>query len=168
MLTKVCLLFCGLLIGGCIGSDPTFGAPTGKEPPLLKGPCAEGCKCGCKDGKPCSCAQADVGGIYLSSTTETTPSGPHVIGGVATIVREGDVYLFSWVIGSTHMRGIGIRQNDALCVSWHTLAGGMHGVSLYKLEGTRLLGRWASTPGNARLQKETLTFLRALPAEEEP
>jgi hypothetical protein len=41
------------------------------------------------------------------------------------------------------------------------------GVTLYRIAGTALAGRWASLPGNAAVHDERLTFLRALPKDDE-
>lgn len=90
--------------------------------------------------------------------------------GMATIVRKGDVYLVSWMVGGgSSFAGVGVRQGDTFAVSWAVAsqAGIVKGVNVYRIDGKKLSGRWATIPGPGALQSETLEWLKALPAEQE-
>lgn len=112
----------------------------------------------------------DISGYYLCKGREV---GGKEYSGVAVISRKADVYVVQWVIGSgSNFTGIAIRQGDNVAASWAIPGehGVVRGVNMYRIEtasnGPRLVGRWASMPGNGALQSETLTFLKQLDEEE--
>ncbi|MCS7044782.1 MAG: hypothetical protein NZO58_00345 [Gemmataceae bacterium] len=112
----------------------------------------------------------DLSGYYVCKGQE---AGGKIYHGIATISRKGDVYVVQWVIGSgSNFTGIGIRQGNTFSASWAmaTERGLIRGVNTYRIEAVggnpRLTGRWASLPGPAVLQSETLTFLRPMDDEE--
>lgn len=109
----------------------------------------------------------DISGYYTCKGQET---GGKSYSGVAVVSKKGDVYLISWTVGGgSNFVGVGVRQGDTLSASW-ALAGErglVRGVNVYKVEpGPRLVGRWATLPGNGYLQTETLTFLKGLDEED--
>jgi hypothetical protein len=109
----------------------------------------------------------DLTGYYTCKGQET---GGKTYSGVAVITKRNDVYVVQWTVGGgSNFLGVGVRQGDTLSTSW-ALAGDkglVRGVNVYKVEpGPRLVGRWATLPGNGYLQTETLTFLKELEEEE--
>ncbi len=111
---------------------------------------------------------SDISGYYTCKGVE---HGGKAYSGVAVITKKGEVYVIQWVVGSAStFTGIGIRQGNSFSASWAiTNDKGMviRGVNTYRIEpGPRLIGRWATLPGNGVLQNETLTFLKAVEEEE--
>ncbi len=139
-------------------------APGTPEPPIAKPACGKpGCLCGCQQGKACACANADIEGVYLTSTE----LGGKFSHGAATVERRGDVYLFAWTAG---YKGIGFRIGDNVTVSWWSDqrdSKDLRGNTAYKVEGRNLSGKWISIPGDGRIHRESLVFLRALPQNDE-
>jgi hypothetical protein len=112
----------------------------------------------------------DISGYYICKGAET---GGKQYNGVAVISRRADVYTIQWVIGTgSTFTGIGVRQGDTFAASWAISGerGVVRGVNMYRIEtgsnGPRLVGRWATMPGNGALQNETLTFLKQMDEEE--
>lgn len=110
----------------------------------------------------------DVEGMYSCKGVDAGNKG---YSGVAIITKKGDIYIVNWmIIGSGgNFTGIGIRRGDDFVVGWAlpVQSGIVRGVNIYKIEeGPRLVGRWASIPGPAVVQSETLTFLKPLEEEE--
>lgn len=89
--------------------------------------------------------------------------------GTATISKAGDLYYVQWArisetdkgVSVTTMQGVGIRSGDALAVSWRE--GNVQGVTLYRVDGKRLVGRWVASPGDGEAQSETLQWLGRVP-----
>lgn len=109
----------------------------------------------------------DISGYYICKGVENAGK---TYSGVAVITKKGDVYIVQWVVGSAStFTGIGIRQGNSFSASW-AMPGEkalIRGVNQYRIEpGPRLVGRWATLPGNGALQTETLTFLKAHEEEE--
>ncbi len=100
----------------------------------------------------------DITGVWLIEGA--TSKGKY--SGAATIERKGDVYLVRYTTGSV---GVGVRVGDTFAVSWSDPNG--HGVTMYRVGAKSLAGRWASLPGNGAMHHERLSFLRALPADED-
>ncbi len=112
----------------------------------------------------------DISGYYTCKGLEV---GGKSYNGVTVISRKGDVYVVQWMVGTgSTFTGIGIRQGNTLAASWALPGerGLVRGVNVYRIEtssaGPRLVGRWASMPGNGALQSETLTFLKQMEEEE--
>lgn len=112
----------------------------------------------------------DISGFYTCKGMEV---GGKAYSGVASITRQGDVYVVQWMVGNgSTFAGIGIRQGNTLAASWAIPGerGVVKGVNMYRIEtgsgGPRLTGRWTSMPGPGALQSETLTFLKHMDREE--
>ncbi|MBI3411755.1 MAG: hypothetical protein HY040_25775 [Planctomycetes bacterium] len=105
----------------------------------------------------------DISGYYTCKGVE---SGGKTYSGVAVITKKNEVYVIQWIVGSAStFTGLGIRQGNNFSASW--AMGGekglIRGVNMYRIEpGPRLIGRWATLPGNGMLQSENLTFLKKL------
>ncbi|MCC6417991.1 MAG: hypothetical protein IT429_07040 [Gemmataceae bacterium] len=108
----------------------------------------------------------DITGYYACNGKEGVGK---TYSGVAMITRKNDVYLVQWVVGGgAAFFGIGIRQGDTLACSWAIPGdkGVVRGVNLYRIEsGPRLIGRWASFPGDGSIRTETLIYLRRIGEE---
>jgi hypothetical protein len=90
--------------------------------------------------------------------------------GVAVISKQKEVYVVQWTIGvGSAFIGLGIRQGETLAVSWALpgdKAGVIRGINLYRIEpGPRLMGQWATLPGNGAINTETLSLLKRLGEE---
>ncbi|MCI0637507.1 MAG: hypothetical protein L0Y72_01295 [Gemmataceae bacterium] len=111
---------------------------------------------------------ADLSGYYLCNGQEGLG---RKYNGLCVITKRNDVYLMQWVVGGTSFSGIGMRQGNVFSASWATTneKGLTRGVHQYRIEtaGPRLVGRWATLPGNGVMQHETLTFLRQLESDED-
>lgn len=80
--------------------------------------------------------------------------------GTVEISEEGAGYKVEWTIGDSTFNGVGVWENDRLCVSWQ-LAGECKpgfGVIVYTRgkDGT-LKGKWTQYPAAEKLKEETLT-----------
>lgn len=108
----------------------------------------------------------DLNGVYQSRTEDNGK----IHHGAVTIQRRRDLYFVHWLTQGTHTKGFGIRQGDALSVHWWIGDGDKHikGCTHYKITGDKLVGKWGALPSDGRLQRETLFFLKALPALPEP
>ena len=104
--------------------------------------------------------QADISGYYTCKGQEVSGKG---YSGIVWIQRRNEVYLVSWQVGSgSAFSGIGIRQGETFSVAWALPSerGITRGVNVYRVEGKKLTGRWASLPGPGVLQSETLEWLK--------
>ena len=76
------------------------------------------------------------------------------------ISEEGAGYKVEWSIGEESYTGVGIWENDRLCVSWQMVVDGkaVFGVIVYSRgkDGT-LTGKWTDPPAAEKLKEETLT-----------
>lgn len=134
----------------------TFGAMTPNSPEVAKAT-----KAGLEP------EVADISGYYICKGQET---GGKVYNGVAVITKKNEVYVVQWMVGGgSTFTGVGVRQGNTFSASW-ALAGErglVRGINTYKIEpGPRLVGRWATLPGNGALQSETLTFLKNIEEED--
>lgn len=106
----------------------------------------------------------DITGYYTCAGRE----GPGKnYSGVAVIAKKDEVYTIQWIIGTGGgFHGVGVRQGDTFAASWAIPAdkgGVVRGVNLYRIEsGPRLVGRWATMPGDGTVRTETLTFLKKM------
>jgi hypothetical protein len=119
-------------------------------------------------------AEPEVGDLSGYYTCRGEEANGKKYSGIAVITKKNDVYLVQWMVGSSStFTGIGVRQGTTFAASWAmtTEKGLIRGVNLYRAEtgptGPRLVGRWATLPGNGATQTETLTFLKALDPEED-
>ncbi len=117
-------------------------------------------------GKDASAVVADdITGVWLVEGVEHGKDEDRAYTGVAIIKKVGDVYMIRAIgMDWPTLVGIGIRRNDSLNVSWS--AGDVRGVTTYRIGKNKLSGRWATLPGNGRINEERLQFLKSLPAEE--
>lgn len=80
--------------------------------------------------------------------------------GTVEISNEGAGYKVEWTLGAGTFHGVGIWENDRLCVSWQLAADckPAFGVIVYTRDkdGT-LKGKWTESPAAAKLREETLT-----------
>jgi hypothetical protein len=76
------------------------------------------------------------------------------------ITKKGDTYLLEWSMdGVVRFKGVGIRTDDILSVTW--LSGVNAGVLALKIEKEgKLTGKWALLGGKGDVMKETLTPLK--------
>lgn len=112
----------------------------------------------------------DVGDITGYYTCRGVDGKGGAYTGVAVISKQKEVYAVQWTIGiGSAFIGIGIRQGDTLAVSWAMpgdKAGVIRGINLYHIEpGPRLVGQWATLPGNGTINIETLSLLKRLQEE---
>ena len=109
----------------------------------------------------------ELSGYYTCKGQET---GGKTYSGVVVITKKNEIYLIQWNCAGSSFLGIGIRQGNTLAASWTIPGDGkgmVRGVNMYKIEaGPKLIGRWASLPGNGLMQSETLTFLKKLDDED--
>ncbi|MEI8350260.1 MAG: hypothetical protein WCI77_08915 [Candidatus Omnitrophota bacterium] len=64
--------------------------------------------------------------------------------GILQIINLGETYKLVWKVPQfTIYEGIGILVDNVLCVGWN--AGAHCGVVAYKIEGSKLKGKWASS-----------------------
>lgn len=97
--------------------------------------------------QPTPVATPDPDGIAGSYriAAAANPGGSAYTGSVA-ITRSGGVYRLGWTIaGSAGYAGVGLHVGGVLGVGWST--GGAPGVVVYKVDGGKLDGRWASGSG---------------------
>jgi hypothetical protein len=85
--------------------------------------------------------------------------------GVVSIRKLSNVYVVSWLIGLTNFVGVGVKDGDTFNVGWALQGKGgdvQRGVNAYKLADGKLVGKWATLPGNGQVYAETLTFIKKL------
>jgi hypothetical protein len=90
-------------------------------------------------------------------TCEGEAEGGGKYEGTVEITESGAGFTVEWTVGNDTFSGVGIWENDRLCVSW-TQPGGAFGVIVYKREkdGT-LKGKWTGNKIGEKLLEETLT-----------
>lgn len=80
--------------------------------------------------------------------------------GTVEISEQGAGYKVEWTIGEETYSGVGIWENDRLCVSWQMEVNGkaVFGIAVYSRDkdGT-LKGKWTESPAGEKLKEETLT-----------
>jgi hypothetical protein len=115
-------------------------------------------------------ASKDVGDItgYYTCRGQDGKGGGYT--GVAVISKQREVYVVQWTIGvASSFIGLGIREGNRLAVSWAMPGdklGVVRGINLYRIEpGPRLVGQWATLPGNGTINTETLNLLKRLGEE---
>jgi len=107
----------------------------------------------------------DVAGYYrVAGTANNEPYG-----GMALVERIGDVYRVQYLSGSSPVIGIGIRIGDELVISWQLTDKSGIGVTRYRIQPAgKLIGIWASMPGNGRIENETMEWLAPSSEQDEP
>lgn len=124
-----------------LSSDSEGGRVQTKEPPIV------------------NTKRTDIEGIYLVTGSE---KGVKYNG--VSVIRQLDVsdsYHVVNVVGRVITQGIGLRSGDSLAISWS--AGGMsHGVTVYRITGRTLTGRWSQL---GQIHREELKFLGELPED---
>lgn len=124
-----------------------------------------------KPSAPVPAEVGDISGYYSCEGTEAKGSKYH---GIVTIVRKADIYVVTWSIGEgSNFVGVGVKLGDNLSVGWAMPVGEgkvVRGVNVYRVDGTKerpkLVGRWATIPGNGTVQSETLTFIKGMEKDE--
>jgi hypothetical protein len=107
----------------------------------------------------------DITGFYACRGRDGKGGG---YTGVAVVSKQKEIYLVQWTLGlgTAPFIGVGIRQGDTLAVSWvmkDDKTGMVRGINLYRIEpGPRLVGQWATLPGNGIINSETLSLLKRL------
>jgi hypothetical protein len=99
---------------------------------------------GSRSPQPTPVATPDPDGIAgtYRIASASNPGGSSYTGSVA-ITRSGDVYHLDWTIaGSPGYVGVGLHVGGVLGVGWST--SGAPGVVVYKVDGGKLDGRWAT------------------------
>ncbi len=93
--------------------------------------------------------------------------------GVVVVRRLGQTYFLHYAVGRTDgvkgvfasaSVGVGILSGDLLSVSWVQGGEKATGLSVYKVKGREMSGRWAPLPGGS-IGGEKLRFLSGLPKE---
>ena len=110
----------------------------------------------------------EIGGYY---SCQGVDGGGKTYKGLAAISRQKEVYLVQWMVDvGTAFTGIGIRQGNTLSVSWalppNKEGVTVCGINVYKIHPGRLVGKWATLPGNGVQHDETLTFLKGFEIDE--
>lgn len=107
----------------------------------------------------------DLEGYYLCAGTDQGKK----YSGLVTLRKINKVYVLQYQIGLAGYTGIGFRKDNTVIVGWSR--GEVRGCYEYRISTTNsgpvLVGHWVSMPGNGELQTETLTFLRALPKDDD-
>lgn len=111
---------------------------------------------------------SDLTGIYSVSGND----GQKDYAGCCLVIRAGEGFLFMWStavvleqgVATATMRGTGMRKGETLSVAWGDGTKG-NGVTVYAVDGKRLVGEWVQTPGIGRRNRETLTRVAGLPGE---
>jgi hypothetical protein len=99
--------------------------------------------------------------------------GGEKYGGIVLIRQLLDIYKVNWMLddGGAYS-GVGMRHGDSLSVSWLMNAkfktedgkpageGTVRGITVYRIEGEKLLGLWLTMPGSGRKQVENLEMIR--------
>ena len=82
--------------------------------------------------------------------------------GLLTVTKQDEIYIFRWNIEGAI--GLGIRENNTIAVGMK--GNNSLGTLLYRVEKDngkpKLVGRWASSPGDGKVHEETATWLRGL------
>jgi hypothetical protein len=112
-------------------------------------------------------AAKDVGDISGYYTCRGTDGKGGAYTGVAVISKQREIYVVQWTIGvGSAFVGLGIRHGETLAVSWAMpgdKTGVVRGINMYRIEpGPRMIGQWATLPGNGLINSETLTLLKRL------
>ncbi len=92
--------------------------------------------------------------------------------GAVVIRRMGPTYFLHYATGrhdgkgvhASASVGVGMLTGDVLAVSWVQGEGKLVGLTVYKLKGREMVGRWTPLPGGG-FGTETLRFLATLPKE---
>jgi hypothetical protein len=99
-------------------------------------------------------AAADPSGSY-TITSSTNPGGAPGYKGTVEIKRSGDVYDVAWTIpGTPSYTGVAVVSGSILGVGWGM--GSRYGVAVYKVNGGRLSGQWATKGSGGKAGVETL------------
>lgn len=107
--------------------------------------------------------QEIVGWYAAKCTIMKEETGPKVIKATVLIKKIHDVYVFQWSYeGSTYL-GVGQRDGDTISVGWKS--GDQFGVTVYRIQGRYLRGRYVSLPGHGSALPEVLVKLRSLEDE---
>ena len=97
-----------------------------------------------------------TGAYRIASATD--PSGSAYTG-TARVARVGGAYRVTWNVSnnsSPDYEGVGLQVGDTLGVGWGQ-RGGRYGVSVYRINGGRLAGRWTESAQNGATWVEELT-----------
>lgn len=105
----------------------------------------------------CFAQQGDITGTY-SCVGENAQGNQYK--GTVRITKEGGAYKLAWTIGGKTHFGLALREGDTLSSCW--LVGNSAGVSsggivVYKIKGTKLVGRWSEIGTQGLVLTETLT-----------
>lgn len=76
--------------------------------------------------------------------------------GAVTIQRVGEGFLVQYAT-SEPRRGLGLQTGDVMSVFWSGPSGS--GVTQYRVEGNRLVGRWVGSPFDGYVRDEVLVFV---------
>lgn len=106
----------------------------------------------------------DLTGFWSVSGSET---GGKKYTGICQIEKRGEIYLVQWSTGGGTFAGVGVRTGETFAVGWATPGQGggawTRGVNVYRIESQKkLVGRWASLPGNGQVATETLAWLKEI------
>lgn len=69
--------------------------------------------------------------------------GGEAYSGTCDLAVTGELHVLMWHVGKDTFRGLGVRSGDVLSVGFSTAKSGAFGVVQYRIEGNRLVGRWA-------------------------
>ena len=79
---------------------------------------------------------------------------------VVSVAKRGDVYYLGWALPAQPVSyvGVGLVEGETISVGW-TSSNGVTGVSVYRIEGDKFVGRWAAR-GIVQAVPETLEKLK--------
>lgn len=108
----------------------------------------------------------DITGFYYVSGK----MGQESYSGMASIRKAKDTYIVRWMAGPSDTLGVGVRIGDELVVGWTPLEvrdgkPAAVGVTRYRIQPGKLVGRWAVVPGSGDVGDESLEWLKGTPDE---
>lgn len=92
-------------------------------------------------------APASLAGTYTIVASENPGGAGSYRGSVSIDQRVRDLYSMSWTIPGSPYHGVALRHGSVLGVAWGP--GTDYGVVVYRVNGGRLEGRWATASGQA-------------------
>jgi hypothetical protein len=103
---------------------------------------------------PAAQPQPDLGGKY--QCTGSNPDGTRY-SGMVTITPMGGAWRIDWTVAGSSHGGVGLVEGNVFSACWNIRGTRDGGVTVYRIEGGRLVGQWSSTKGNGSVGDETLT-----------
>ena len=103
---------------------------------------------------PASAGAGGIAGNYKIASA-TNPGGVGGYAGTVQVAPQGDHFTIDWSIANTPpYKGVGIVEGSVLGVGWGT--GANYGVAVYKVDGGKLSGKWATFMTQGKVGTENL------------